>query len=140
MGNVSAVLRKAPLKVRQVQVPQPVKPAPLIIRPAPLPPLPPLQSLTASEVRQGSYPGLDRANLSQSQLQPLKAEIMACRMLDSHQFIPTPIIKAHAEPQELPRRQSQKEEDSSSLTAKVRDIDNEAMRTNINIQNSNAKG
>ena len=36
------------------------------------PSLPPLQSLTASEVRQGSYPGPDRANLSQSQLQSLR--------------------------------------------------------------------
>ena len=60
------------------------------------------QSLTASEGGPGLYPGPDRANMSQPQLQQLKAQIMAYRMLARHQILPPQIaVAVHANHQEL---------------------------------------
>ena len=64
------------------------------------------QSLTASEGGPGSYPGPDRANMSQPQLQQLKAQIMAYRMLARHQALPPQIaVAVQAKRQDSPQSQ-----------------------------------
>ena len=64
-------------------------------------------SLTTTEGGPGSYPGADRANMSQPQLQQLKAQIMAYRMLARHQALPPQIaVAVQAKRQEPPASQS----------------------------------